>query len=504
MTGSRAVDAAACGGSALVIFALATSPDAHIAQLLLTVLLGLMALPVLARHPTATLCALVVFLPLQVAALAWLFDHGAPLVLVRRLGALKDLFVLGLVLRALRDRWPGSGRRADPWMLAYVGAATLYLFLPAVIPSLAQIPFSQRLLAWRVDVLFVVLLLALRRIDPAALRVGALRWTVIGVSGVVAAGAVYEHYDPSAWTDLLYQTLGVTHYSVAVLNIPLSDQDLIRYASDGTVRSGSFLREPVFCAFYLLPGFFLAITRISSRRSFLATALTALIGLGLLATSTRSALLVGLLGAALVTVLVLRSSSRRTTYFVPVLAVLLVVAPLAIAQSSVLHRVGQAASGTDESTQGHQKDLAKGLERAFTDPVGTGLGTGAGVGQRFDVAGQVTTENAYLQVINEMGLLALLPFVLLLGLLVRELLGLTGIGRLGSLDRIAALAVAQAMILGGFLQTVWLDFGVGVSAVVVLALPGLVRDQLQRRTTSLTAPSNHSAVAVPASIGSYP
>jgi hypothetical protein len=103
-----------------------------------------------------------------------------------------------------------------------------------------------------------------------------------------------------------------------------------------------------------------------------------------------------------------------------------------------------------------------------------------------------------------MGLLALLPFVLLLGLLVRELLGLTGIGRLGSLDRIAALAVAQAMILGGFLQTVWLDFGVGVSAVVVLALPGLVRDQLQRRTTSLTAPSNHSAVAVPASIGSYP
>ncbi|MCW2544556.1 MAG: hypothetical protein JWM40_2108 [Frankiales bacterium] len=467
--------AASVLGAFLVYQFLVREPRTLTTQLI-ALFLALLILPLIARRPTASLCVLLVLLPFQLITFSWLLKHGVPASLLRHLGAAKDLLLAGLLLRGVQD-WLALRRsrlaRLDIWLLLYVGLVTAYLVAPIALPALTPIPLSQRLTAWRLDVFFLVLFVALRWMRPGSIDTRAVRATVLGAGAVVAAGCAWEYFDSSGWSNFLYKTLGVQQYTAVVLNNPILPGSFLHTTADGSVRAGSVLLEPVFAAFYLLPPFFLAVTVIASKRSVLGSLLAGLLGLGLICTSTRSALLVGLLGAAYITLRVLRSGTRYVKVFVPVLVIAIALSPGLVAQTSLVSRISQAVSGQDTSTQGHSNDLSLGFQRAVDEPLGTGLGSGAGVGQRFEVHNQATTENAYLQVVVETGAIALLMFLGILLLITRGLITLPASTASAKRDRTGALALMMAMALGGLLQTVWLSFSVSVTAIVVLALPHL-------------------------------
>jgi hypothetical protein len=473
LVGSPRVAATSVLGAFLVYEFLVREPR-HLTTQLIGLFAALFILPLIAKRPTAALCVLLVLLPFQLITFSWLLKHGVPASVLRYLGAAKDLLLAGLLLRAVQD-WLALRRgrlgRLDIWLLLYLGLVTTYLFAPLVLPALTPVPFSQRLTGWRLDVFFLAVLLALRWMRPGSIDTRAVRATVLAAGAVVAAGCAWEYFDSSGWSNFLYQTMGVQHYRAVVLHAEIRPGSFVHVTADGTIRAGSVLLEPVFAAFYLLPGFFLAVTMIASKRSVVGSLLAGLFGVGLICTSTRSALLVALLGAGYITLRVLRSGSRYVKAFVPVLVIAVALSPGFVAQTSLVSRITQAINGEDTSTQGHQKDIGLGITQAIEEPLGTGLATGAGAGQRFAVRQATTTENAYLQVVVETGAIALILFLGILVLLTRRLMALPA-GSVAALpDRTSALALMTAMVLGGMLQTVWLSFAVSVTAIVVLALP---------------------------------
>lgn len=496
MTRFRGIPVALLGAGA-VYEVLVREPRPRSA-LLIAVFVALLLLPVIIRHPTASLCVLLLMLVVQLVLLGFLYKVGVPVAVVRQLGLLKDVLLAGLALRALQDRRQQGGRlqRVDVWIIAYLGVVTAYLVLPSVLSGLTSVPFTPRLTAWRSNVFFLTVLLSVRWIRPGALSTRALRWTVLFGSALVAAGAGWEYFDTPGWRQFLYQDIAVQAYLADALGTPVANRDFTTYSSDGSIRAGSILREPVFAAFLLLPAFFVAISRIASRRPLPGIALTCLLGVGLVCTSTRSALLVGLGGASLVAHRMLRSG-RYLKLFVPILMVALILSPVFIAQTSVISRIGASISGTDSSTQAHRDHLDDGVKRAIDHPLGTGLATGGGTGQRFSVRNAFTSENAYLQVIIETGAIALVLFIGILVLLTRELIALPrsdpGLQR----DRAAALAVMVAMVLGGWAQTVWLLISVGVYAVVVLTLPRMILRERAASGEPESHPAQHQPTAPP-------
>ncbi len=443
--------------------------------LLIGVLVALLLLPPLMRRPTACVCALLLLLTFQLIAFGYLYRLGLPGAWLRQLGSLKELLIAALALRALQDHLLHKRRlkRLDMWVLAYLGVVTAYLLAPTVLPDLSPVPFDTRLNAWRSDVYFLVVLLAVRAIQPGALSSVWIRRTVLLVAVSFAAGAAWEYFDLSGWNRFLFETIGVQRYLRDVLGTPIVAGSYTFFSPDGSVRAGSILREPVFGAFLLLAAFFFAISSIASRRPAPGILLSVVIGLGMVCTGTRSALLVALLGAVLVIQQVLRSG-RYAKVFVPVLLVALAVSPGFIAQTPVVDRIQSAIAGTDTSTDDHQAHLDEGLERIVKQPLGSGLATGGGAGQRFGVRNALTTENAYLQIGIETGAIALVLFIGILVLLARELLALPRDDASATGDRGAAIALLLAMAIGGFSQTVWLTVIVGINAMVALSLPALV------------------------------
>ena len=71
------------------------------------------------------------------------------------------------------------------------------------------------------------------------------------------------------------------------------------------------------------------------------------------------------------------------------------------------------AQGGSASATAHTHEFAHGLTALTRHPLGTGLGTAAGTGQRFQIAQAVTSDNSVLQVGNELGVAMMVLFILL-------------------------------------------------------------------------------------------
>jgi O-antigen ligase len=101
--------------------------------------------------------------------------------------------------------------------------------------------------------------------------------------------------------------------------------------------------------------------------------------------------------------------------------------------------------------------------------LGRGLGTAPGIGERFKVQGHLTTEDAYLQVGNEIGVLSMLSF---LGLLLSTIVALARRARSADPDGLATAmcAAGVGLFVGGFFLHIWLDFA---TALTFWALAGL-------------------------------
>lgn len=391
-------------------------------------------LTVVRRHPAGALLCLLALIPFQIVIFSYLYRLGVPEAVVRPLSSWRDLIILGLAVAAYFDFTRGRRRldTLDKLALTFIALVTAYLLLPDLFVRGATADFAgapkdweTRLLAYRINIGFVLLFLAARHSNALkAARDRAL--PVILISGtVVAAVAIFEFSFSDAWNTFAVETLQTNVYRFEVLDtVPRNWTDVRSYTEIGdnqVVRPGSTLFDPLHSAFALLVPLACGlelITRNRARWSFLATSTVAV---ALLMTNVRSAVV----GAVIIASIAARQKAGRTTanrVRVGTLLVLALVllAPVA-ASSGFSDRASQATDTSDDSTNAHIEGFWNGIRALGDDPLGRGLGTQPGIGDRFRVETKVTSENGYLQVGNELGIVTMGVFVTLVIVLLRRL-----------------------------------------------------------------------------------
>jgi hypothetical protein len=298
------------------------------------------------------------------------------------------------------------------------------------------------------------------------------------IAAVVAGVAVLEFAATTTWNDYLVRTARVPQYATYVLHSPpLNSNDMINRNVVGgveIVRIGSTLLSPLTLGFWLLLPFALglrALTRHVVRPA--AVVIAAGTAVALIVTETRAALL----GALAATALLLGAAggSRRGRMRLAVLAGVGAFLLLPVVGATTL---SQRASGTVDQTEPsasqHLSTTTSALWALIGSPVGRGLGTAPGVGDRFAVSAKLTSENSYLQVGNELGIWTMIVFIGLLVSVVRKARWIGAVEDSHHADRPPAsrappeMAAAVAaggvgLMVAGFFLHVWLDFPVSLT-----------------------------------------
>jgi len=423
------------------------------------------------RWPDRSLIVLVVLLPFSGLILAKLWAWGVPTSIVRHVGAWKEALALGVVLAGARH-FIASGRRADALDrlgLAFVAVALLYLAIqPAIIPS-APSSSSVRSLGFREEAGFVLLLLGARHAPFPADFLERMGRAVLIVATVVAAIGIFEAIDSAAWNRFVVRTIQYTRYEFDVLHVrPFKFDDIRTYGTIGgsqAVRSGSVFLSALTLGFYLVLGFAVGLERVARGRGrpWVMISLLAMFA-GILLTQTRSAILAALVVAALV----LEPTPGRRRHWRAQLAIALAaIAVMAIPTAfatGLAQRVSGGTKASNTDLNGHISGFWEGVNAIAHGPVGHGLGTSAGTGQRFaSPASQVVIpENYYLQVGVELGIM---PMLLFAALTVTLFLKLRSASRRYSHYVVAAVGGAVAgLAVGAWFLQAWVDFSVAWSA----------------------------------------
>ena len=448
---------------------------------------------VAARRPDRSLIALVVLLPFQGLLLARLWAWGVPSSVVRHMGAWKEALAIGVILAGARS-FIASGRRADVLdrlALGFVAVAALYAALQTQIVPGAPSGSNIRLLGFRETAGFVLVLLGARHapLGPDfARRAGR---AVFAVGALVAAVGVYEASFSGAWNHFVVHTIRYPGYQTAVLKTnPTNPNDIRVYGTIGGVRFvriGSVFLSSLVCGWYLILPFAVGLER-AVRRSAPPVVIpgTVLIGAALLLTQTRSAIL----GAIIVAVLTFQPAAGRPRHWRTKVALVLgglaLLAIPAAFGTGVVRRLQQTNNRSDQSTAGHVAGFWSGVNTIGKRPLGQGLGTAAGTGQRFEVANDVIPENNYLEVGDELGIAPMLTFVALMLALILWLRRATR-GRPEPLVTAAWAAGIGLAVAAWFLQT-WSDFAVAWTYWAIAgAMLGLARQRVRAAAPAAAA-----------------
>lgn len=442
----------------------------------LGVLLALVAVMAVVRWPGAGLGVMLAYVPLQLILLPLLFHLGLPAGLVRALGGVKEIVTLGVLVAGVRA-FRRSGRRLDllDWLeIGFVVLVSIYLVAPALVPgSFADLPWNVRLLAWRADALWLVLFFGARHLVIAADTRLRLARLVFVLAAVVGVGAVVEFSDPSAWNSFLVDVIHVPTYKAVILNVYVPNPtDVLYHGQIGGldfIRVGSVLQSPLTLGFYLYPALAIGLHYMADRRLRWGTSVaTALAGAAVVMTLTRSALL-GAVVLSLVSVRVgiARLSPGRVRLVLVLVATAVIAAPLG--GSTILGQRTVATFSGQQDANTHLQSAQAGFQALLDDPLGRGLGTAPGIGDRFQVQGKLTSEDAYLQVGDELGVAAMVIFMAFLGVTLSRLRR-TGDGSSDGLPAPAMFAAGVGLAVGGLFLHVWLDYS---TALTFAALAGV-------------------------------
>jgi hypothetical protein len=464
-------------------------------QSALTVLIALGVVALAAKRPDRSILILIVLFPFQTFILSLLYKAGLPASLVYHLGSWKELLAVGVVLAGVKNVIV-TGRRLDTLdklALGFVGFVALYALLqPEIVPG-APSTSNLLLLGFRETAGFVLVLFGARHapLGPGfARRAGT---ALIAVGAIVSAAGAYEAINPSGWNQFVIQTIHYPQYEQGVLHTQLlNPSNITIYGSVGggsIVRIGSVFVDELILSFWLVLPFAVAFERVVRRTATPAVMVsTILIGAALLLTQTRSAILAGLI----VAILALQPAAGRSRHWRTQVALILagltlLAVPLAFS-THLASRVAATNTTADQSSAGHLAGLSDGATTVASHPLGQGLSTGAGTGQRYHVTDTTIPENYYLQIGDEVGILPMLVFVALtIVLLVR-------LRRAGRKDHdpltTAAWAAGVGLAVSGlFLQT-WVDFGV---AWTYWGLAGAMLGLAERSKATIAQPQEEPA-----------
>lgn len=380
------------------------------------------------RHPGKSLAVLIVLSPLQVFVLATVFQVSGV-----GLKSLNSVIVVGIVAAGGWIVLHGRSRLdvADRIVLAYIAVVTVYFAFPDLFFFGARAgaggpphDLTVRLQAYRADAGFALLFLGARhaRIEPRFRRT-VFRATV-GIAVVAAAAALFEFAASAAWNDFVTRVIAVPRYQALVLGAPVPNPADIRIhfavAGKDVIRAGSVLMSPLNLSFYLLIPIGLLLERLVSKRVSHSFVNLLVVAGGLVATVTRSSVAAALLMAA-IALRPDRSSPRPGRLRLAILGAAGVMIALPLASSTGLTTRATHPTTADPSAEAHRTQVEQAIDLLTRQPLGRGLGTAPGVGERFAVQGQVTSENAYLQVGNELGIPAMVLFIAALVAVLRSL-----------------------------------------------------------------------------------
>jgi len=404
-------------------------------QLATGALLGAGLVVAASRRPDLGVLSLVVGLPFQLIGLSALYSHGAPGWLVRPLGLWKEAVVAGCVVAAMRA-WRAAGHRADAvdWAAAgYLAIVGLYYAFPKAFVAFdgtdAGSPTDRLTLnvAFRNEALLVVLLIAVRHLDlPPRFRDRFAR-TVFAVGVVVAAVAILELLFSDQWNDLMVGVLQVPRYKLEILGVASKTPFDVRVYGDigGTqiVRLGSVFLDQLQCGLWLVAPCVIGLHRLLRGAGPIVAAGTVAMGAALVGTQTRAALL-AVVVAGLCVLRPHAGSDRSARARVGALLVVGVLAllPMALGTGLVQRTIG-GSKGDGGSTQEHLEKAQAALSTLLDHPFGRGLGTGANTATRFEVKSGLLSENYYLQVANETGVVSAGFFLVLVLVAARRLGG---------------------------------------------------------------------------------
>lgn len=407
------------------------------------------------RHPGWALAVLVVALGVRIPLAGVLLRQGVPADAVRATSYVEELLVAAVIVAAIPHlrRRPGLDR-IERVAVAFVGAASAYLLLTVVVRRLgtgwfplAPESLSAQLFAYRGYVAGIVLALAVRRLplDRRARR--RILAAVLALGGLLAAGALLQQLRPQLWADLMDRYVGVPELHRALYDIERPTIVRTRVFGREVVRAGSLLFDYLQAGFVMLPALAIALVRLGRRGSAWWWAVTAVLGLGVVATMSRAAMLGA---AAVVGVLLLRRVDGLRRERLVAWAALGGAATLVVlSPGDLLARLGSVLDPGDPVTRLHLDSLARGLEAVGTGPLGHGIGLDISSGLGDGPA--ITSENAYLQLGVEMGVAVLAVFLAVLAVVWRRL------WTLGPADPVAlaALATVAGFAVGAMFLHVW-------------------------------------------------
>lgn len=461
----------------VILLAVARQYPAPLSIVLPRALIAVLAVGVVAaasRRPDRCLAALAALMPFQVFVPSFLLASGVPKIAVRALGGWRELLGLAIVVAAVRHAQRHRHRLDRVLVLgvAYLLLTGAYALVPTLFAADAPADVQIRSLGWRALASFVVLLLACREAGLGAeARAVVERYLLLGAA-VVSAGALWEALDSASWNRFAVETIQVIQYKIEILGLrPAQLTDVRVYGVVGgheVVRASSVFGSPIPLGHYMLLPFAVALERMLRGRTRGMTALAVAFGTAILVTQTRSALV----GAVVVLAATMRRSpgrspAQRTRFTVILAGVAIVSAPFVVA-AGLTSRFDDKASNTQ-----HQQAFTSALESVVERPMGTGIGTTAGVGQRFRTS-RVIAENYYLQVAQEVGVIGgviFLSLVVTVNRRLRRARDETGDATVAAI-RSGVLGICTAAV---FLhsfdnQTVsWLTFGLSGMALGVVS-----------------------------------
>jgi O-Antigen ligase len=459
----------------LLVFLTMLGGGVRAGELLLAAIIVAAFVLAVARRPAAAFIGLLIWQPFSVLVLSAIYRLGAPARLVHYLGSVRDFVVIGIVIAALMNRRRRRVDTLDKVVIALTLVISAYLLLPYLAPGMfAGTTLNVRALAWRNDVEYLVLFIALRHAPIPADALRKTTYAVLGVSAVVAVGALVEFFASSTWNTFLVSTVRVQAYKNQVLHVPSNPADALVHGVVGShaiIRVGSVLLSPLTLGFNLYLAWALSLRLLSGRRPQLWSLVAAgLVGAAILVTLTRSAVL-GALVVALASVLLAsrRHSRGRVRVGFLLLATAAVFAPLA-GSTTLGQRTSEAAQGSDVSARAHVTAFRAGMDTIVQHPLGLGLGSQPGIGSRFGVNGTVTAEDYYLGLGDEVGLLSALLFIGVVVLVLVELRRRARApGAVGSFAG-AVWAAGVGLAIGALFLHIWLDIALSLSFWGVAAL----------------------------------
>jgi hypothetical protein len=388
--------------------------------------LALLLLVFMVNRPTGTLVALVIFLPSEAILFGLLYRWHIPGTFLRQASGIKELMALSLLLAGLRAIRDGEQRldRIDFAVLAYVGVVTIYLIVPHLFSELAPTQWSPRFLAWRTDAAYPLLFLGVRHAPISSRLKERFVILILSVGGFIAAVGLYQKIDPNGFTNFVLNTARVAIYETNVLVTPSSVvmRDLAYIYATNPLHISSILLSPYDLGDYLTMVAAVAAVRISHHhRSVMTYLVFAASAACIFFTQVRAD------GEAIVIILVLvalPASRGPVEGRIRLIAALGVAAILVVPNLAGSRYVGNQAANV--SSIGHIQEISDGIQVIYYEPLGLGLGEQPGVANRYPSLTQLVddgdiSDNMITQVGDELGIQALIPWLVMMILIGLEL-----------------------------------------------------------------------------------